>query len=323
MKRLLFILLLAALTACDSNSLVNTPTLASTPTPIPTLTEVPEMTRPFGNDGGLIGEGKIGPWVEATKVEPSEALKDNVKKLSKDSEAVVLEVKDAAGKTGQMVFVMEKDANGQVTRRFVAWDRDNLGVKRLVDNGVINDLDELLPLPDGQGFGVMGADGVLEPVILIGADGQMVLVDNFIQVMQQGGQQEAQQITADVKNDLKEVGDALGVNLIPPEKRAMAVALFEQMGIDSSTYDLKMDGEAVVGIDKVTGEEVFRDGKFELRYAVENAKDLVPTKYKPRSEAEIGNVNRPREDMVPKYIIPLLNRARVELKNIFGFDPVV
>jgi len=93
MKRLLFILLLAALTACDSNSPVNTPTLASTPTPIPTLTEVPEMTRPFGNDGGLMGEGKIGPWVEANKVEPNQELLNSVKALDANGETVALEVK--------------------------------------------------------------------------------------------------------------------------------------------------------------------------------------------------------------------------------------
>jgi hypothetical protein len=40
-----------------------------------------------------MGEGKIGPWVEANKVEPNQELLNSVKALDANGETVALEVK--------------------------------------------------------------------------------------------------------------------------------------------------------------------------------------------------------------------------------------
>ena len=108
------------------------------------------------------------------------------------------------------------------------------------------------------------------------------------------------------------------------EAGATAIKLFEQIKVDPSTYDLKMDGNVVVGIDKATGKEIFRDGKFELHYAVQaavNSGDLVPTKYKPIPKSQIGIVNRPTDQMSAEYLIPLITRTRAEFKKTTGSDP--
>lgn len=194
-----------------------------------------EAVRQFGDDG-LMGEGKIGPWMEANKVEPSQELVNSVKALSKDGEAVVLEVKDAEGKTGQMVFVMEKDAGGLITKRFVGWFKDDLGVKRLAENGMINDLDELLPLPGGQGFGVMGADGILEPVIVINPEGQMVLVDGFIQKIAAADRDTRVRINGNEVNTAFEAG--------------AGQVWIEQMG-EVEPLDLKMTTEFTIEYEKM------------------------------------------------------------------------
>jgi len=231
-------MLFTALTACSSNSIVNTPTLTPTLAPIPTPTEMPEMTRPFGN--GLIGEGKIGPWVEANRIEPTQALIDNVKALNANGEVIALEVKDSQGQTGKVVFVIEKDPNGQVVKRFVAWNKDDLGVKRLAENGAVNDLDELVALPGGLGFGVMGKDGVIEPVILIDPQtGEMTLVDNFIQLVVQPGLQEDMQTKVIIKRGLREVGDAF--RIVPWNADIQ--------------YGLEKYPDAKIGYDPATGDQ--------------------------------------------------------------------
>ena len=107
------------------------------------------------------------------------------------------------------------------------------------------------------------------------------------------------------------------------EAGATAIKLFEQIKVDPSTYDLKMDGNVIVGIDKATGKEIFRDGKFELHYAVQaavNSGELVPTKYKPRPMSSVGVPNIPPEVMTAEYFIPLFKRAMVEFKNSTGLD---
>jgi hypothetical protein len=285
MKRLLFIILLVALTACGPSNIPPTPT--PTLTPIPTPTEIPEVTRPFGD--GLIGEGKIGPWVEANKIDASQALIENAKMLSPNGEVLAFEVKDAQGQTAQMVFVLERDVNGQIVKRFVAWNKDDLGVKRLADNGIVNDLDELVALPGGLSFGVMGADGVIESVILIDANGNMALVDNFIQVMQQGDKVADEPIKASIKSGIKEIGDAFGgEQAAPPEGWNADIAALMEMNSDQL---------GVLGITDVKP-SVGEDGYQQLKFHAGGNFSLDEITAKLESECKFAECNNVDGDTI-------------------------
>lgn len=63
------------------------------------------------------------------------------------------------------------------------------------------------------------------------------------------------------------------------------IALFNKYGIDSDTYTLAEVDGVIVGTDNETGKEVFRDGRFEISFAVELAKkDCKPTDIEPSTD---------------------------------------
>jgi hypothetical protein len=68
------------------------------------------------------------------------------------------------------------------------------------------------------------------------------------------------------------------------EAIAQAKADFEKYGYDHSALTFSENEEGkVIATDPETGEVVYEDGKFALRYAVENVTDLMPTNYEPSS----------------------------------------
>ncbi|MDD2921340.1 MAG: hypothetical protein PHQ36_03565 [Anaerolineales bacterium] len=148
------------------------------------------------------------------------------------------------------------------------------------------------------------------------ADGtEVVLGDKDVVFDEDGKWQSVNGYTQDEDGKWAPVAD-----IAKTETGIEATKLFDQIGIDPKTYNLKMNGEVIVAVDKETGKEVFRDGKFDLRYAVENAKDLMPTKYKPKDENYIGVPNIPPDIMNLEYFIPLFKRAREEFKKSTGSD---
>ena len=64
------------------------------------------------------------------------------------------------------------------------------------------------------------------------------------------------------------------------EAESTAIALFDKYGVDPDTYTLAEVDGVIVATDKETGKEIFRDGRFEISYAVELAKkDCEPTEF--------------------------------------------
>lgn len=109
--------------------------------------------------------------------------------------------------------------------------------------------------------------------------------------------------------------------ILGTEAGQVATALFDVMAIDPSTYTLKDVNGVIVGVDNEMGKEVFRDGKFDLRYAVENAKDLKPTEYEPKLESYVGIPNRPPDEMTMEYFVPFFKQMRAEFVKRIGSDP--
>lgn len=68
------------------------------------------------------------------------------------------------------------------------------------------------------------------------------------------------------------------------------MAVLDQMGVDPSTIELKMDGDSIVCIDKETGDEACRDGEFDLHWLVPKlpAENLEKTSYKPINGVYMG-----------------------------------
>ena len=109
--------------------------------------------------------------------------------------------------------------------------------------------------------------------------------------------------------------------ILATEAGQAATALFGVMDIDPSTYTLKEVNGVIVGTDNETSKEVFRDGKFDLRYAVENAKDLKPTDYKPELESYVGIPNTETHKMLMEYFVPFFKTMRTEFVKRTGSDP--
>ena len=66
------------------------------------------------------------------------------------------------------------------------------------------------------------------------------------------------------------------------EAESAAIALFDKYGVAPDTYILTDVDGIMVGTDKETGVEIFRDGRFDISYAVKLAKkDCEPTDFKP------------------------------------------
>ena len=59
------------------------------------------------------------------------------------------------------------------------------------------------------------------------------------------------------------------------EAESAAIALFDKYGVAPDTYILTDVDGIMVGTDKETGVEIFRDGRFDISYAVKLAKRIV------------------------------------------------
>ncbi len=83
------------------------------------------------------------------------------------------------------------------------------------------------------------------------------------------------------------------------------IALFNKYGIDPDTYTLAEVDGVMVGTDNETGAEIFRDGRFEIGYAVELAKkDCEPTNFAPD---EWGFVQEKYFDSLTDYVFTILD----------------
>jgi len=111
-------------------------------------------------------------------------------------------------------------------------------------------------------------------------------------------------------------------NIANTEMGMVAISLFEQLDYDLDAVELKMDKGVVVGIEKETGEEIFRDGKFDvfwLREALVASGDLMPTKYAPAP----GNVlpGTPVDNDRPKIYGPQIEAFSKYYLEKDGIDP--
>lgn len=114
------------------------------------------------------------------------------------------------------------------------------------------------------------------------------------------------------------------VDIASSEEGKNAIAIFNELKVDPSTYELKMDGDVIVGIDKEAGKEVMRDGEFELHFlqqALANSGQLEATNYKPETGNVPKNSNWPTTDLRINYLLPLHIRWREEYKKLHGVDP--
>ncbi len=96
---------------------------------------------------------------------------------------------------------------------------------------------------------------------------------------------------------------------------------FKKYGYPLVGLKIVENENGVVIIDPETGVEIYVNGNFDLRFAVENATDLMPTNYKPIPESEIGNINRPQRYVSAEYFVPLINKTRQVFINSTGSDP--
>lgn len=91
-----------------------------------------------------------------------------------------------------------------------------------------------------------------------------------------------------------------------PTAELEATALFNEYGVDPNTYTLAEVGGVMVGTDNETGKEIFRDGRFELGYAVELAKkDCEPTNFAPQEGG--GLVKQEHSEALSNYESTMIN----------------
>lgn len=86
-----------------------------------------------------------------------------------------------------------------------------------------------------------------------------------------------------------------------------SLKLFKKLGLDFSTYTFNNVNGVITAIDKTTSKEIFKDGKFDLRFAVENLKDLTPTTYKPKPNHGVF-INSPTDLCIQTYVLPIYKR---------------
>ncbi len=89
-----------------------------------------------------------------------------------------------------------------------------------------------------------------------------------------------------------------------PTAETAAIALFDKYNVDPATYTLAEVDGVIVGTDNETGTEIFRDGRFEISYAVDLAKkDCEPTDFEP----DKWGFQRDGENSPGMYLDRLLN----------------
>lgn len=117
-----------------------------------------------------------------------------------------------------------------------------------------------------------------------------------------------------------------GWNFVDPEAKDGIMSLFEEHGFDFGSLDFTFEDGVIRGYAE-SGEMVFEDGKFDLRWAVlnMNTDDALPTKIKPGEVAaktsDVFGYFFPRFDSVIK---PVLESEGVEIpnaKNMVIIDP--
>lgn len=74
-----------------------------------------------------------------------------------------------------------------------------------------------------------------------------------------------------------------GWNFVDPNAKGEIVAMFDKHGFDFGSLDFAFEDGLIRGYDPESGEMVFEDGKFDLRWAVEHlpTENLKETKFKP------------------------------------------
>lgn len=108
-----------------------------------------------------------------------------------------------------------------------------------------------------------------------------------------------------------------------PTAESAAIALFDQYGVAPDTYSLAEVDGIVVGTDNETGTEIFRDGRFEIGFAIEIAKkDCEPTDFEPDKGGSIPTKYR---DSSNRYLEKLLRDVnyKPEEVEILLFDILV
>ncbi len=94
------------------------------------------------------------------------------------------------------------------------------------------------------------------------------------------------------------------------EAESAAIALFDKYGVDPDAYTLAEVDGVIVGTDNKTGTEIFRDGRFEISYAVDLAKkDCEPTNFEPDNTRyeQIKN----KDSSLLRYLDVLANDSNV------------
>lgn len=83
-----------------------------------------------------------------------------------------------------------------------------------------------------------------------------------------------------------------------------AIALFNEYGVDPGSYTLAEVDGIMVGTDNETGKEIFRDGRFDISYAVDLAKrDCEPTDFEPN---KYGFIQKKDMDSSNRYLEKLM-----------------
>lgn len=117
---------------------------------------------------------------------------------------------------------------------------------------------------------------------------------------------------------------ATETNTPVPTAESAAIALFDKYNVDPATYTLAEVNGVIVGTDNETGTEIFRDGRFEIGFAVELAKkDCEPTDFEPN---QYGLLQDKDLDSFGEYFAKLLgdtNDNNFSLSDNMRFSDVL
>ncbi len=106
-----------------------------------------------------------------------------------------------------------------------------------------------------------------------------------------------------------------------PSLPEIAAADFARYNLPTEGLQFETGADGVTrAIDPETGEVVYEDGKFDLRFTVEHLTDLMPTKYGPKTDRP---GKRPTDEARNEYLRPLYQRARDMIHRIYNLDPAV
>lgn len=112
------------------------------------------------------------------------------------------------------------------------------------------------------------------------------------------------------------LNEATGLwELAVPTAEEVAIALFDKYGVAPDTYALAEVDGVIVGTNNETGKEIFRDGRFELGYAVELAKkDCESTGFETDNGSPDENIKD--KDSANRYLEKLLRDVNYKPEEI-------